>query len=928
MEFPKEVKFRSIWRSYQARVLSELDQHLDDNKLHVVAAPGSGKTVLGLEVVHRINRPTLILAPTLAIRDQWIQRLVELYLPKNAKTPEWISRDLTDLGFITVATYQALHTAMSRKLKEEIGVPEEIEELHETEQIEKLEEDLEEEDDATSDIHSWLDQTKRRKNAPLPDLVEQLIDRGVNTIVLDEAHHLRSSWWKSLTSLIKGLGQPTTLALTATPPFDVPPAEWDRYMELCGPVDAQIPVPELIMEENLCPHQDLVVFSTPSEAESAEITKFRTEVTLFVRNLQTKHQFRNYIRAHEWLNPPESHIEEILDQPEFFSSILVYLYHHGVEIPESAIEIIADSKRGIPSFNLEWFEILLTGILYPKGIDRPKLDPFLEEIRADLKRIGALERRKVFLRSASAVDKILKQSISKLQRIVEIAQKENESLRENLRMVILTDYIRQAFMPQTPDDQPILNKIGVVPIFEAIRREGLDRSRIGVLSGSLVIIPSKSESKFRECAMALGIDSNEMALKPLIHDSEFLRVRVKDSEKHKLVRAVTDLFTIGAVNILIGTKSLLGEGWDAPSINSLVLASFVGSYMLSNQMRGRAIRSERGNPDKTANIWHLVCIEPESRLAGEDFDTMLRRFKAFVGVSSVEPVIENGFARLDVGKPPFEKDELKAYNQRMFALAKDRDAIRRSWDEALRRGEEGVRLVEDIQAEKVYLPRGFVFSNTISALFWQGLFLAGYIISEYAEGMAPPTWEAFLFTLLVLFIICLIIMAPTTFKAIYLFIKHGPVKNSLEQIGTAVLKTLCHIGEIRTEYKEMRVVIEEGEYGLVFCRIDGGNAREKSLFLQALQELLNPIENPRYLLVRKSMWWNRFTRKDYHSVPSIIGAKKEYAEYFADQWSKRVGRMNLIYTRTRDGRIELIRARNKSLSATFRPRSERLTRWK
>ncbi|MFW9837999.1 MAG: DEAD/DEAH box helicase family protein, partial [Candidatus Thorarchaeota archaeon] len=107
MEFPKEVKFRSIWRSYQARVLSELDQHLDDNKLHVVAAPGSGKTVLGLEVVHRINRPTLILAPTLAIRDQWIQRLVELYLPKNAKTPEWISRDLTDLGFITVATYQA-----------------------------------------------------------------------------------------------------------------------------------------------------------------------------------------------------------------------------------------------------------------------------------------------------------------------------------------------------------------------------------------------------------------------------------------------------------------------------------------------------------------------------------------------------------------------------------------------------------------------------------------------------------------------------------------------------------------------------------------------------------------------------------------------------------------------------------------------------
>jgi len=67
--FPSDIQFRKPWRSYQQRVLAELQNHLTDNHLHIIAAPGSGKTVLGLEVVRRLNRPTLILAPTVAIRD-------------------------------------------------------------------------------------------------------------------------------------------------------------------------------------------------------------------------------------------------------------------------------------------------------------------------------------------------------------------------------------------------------------------------------------------------------------------------------------------------------------------------------------------------------------------------------------------------------------------------------------------------------------------------------------------------------------------------------------------------------------------------------------------------------------------------------------------------------------------------------------------
>ncbi|MGY5881659.1 MAG: DEAD/DEAH box helicase family protein, partial [Candidatus Thorarchaeota archaeon] len=118
--FPDEVRFTATWRPYQARVLKELEEYLNDERLHVVAAPGSGKTVLGIEVVRRINGPTLVLAPTLAIRDQWIHRFIELFLPAGSKQPDWISRDLDDPGFLTVSTYQSLHAAMSRIVPEVI----------------------------------------------------------------------------------------------------------------------------------------------------------------------------------------------------------------------------------------------------------------------------------------------------------------------------------------------------------------------------------------------------------------------------------------------------------------------------------------------------------------------------------------------------------------------------------------------------------------------------------------------------------------------------------------------------------------------------------------------------------------------------------------------------------------------------------------
>ncbi|WP_105443042.1 DEAD/DEAH box helicase [Paenibacillus sp. AR247] len=110
--FPDHIKFRYPWRSYQKRILDRLDEHLRNRHLHLVAPPGSGKTVLGLEVMLRINRPTIILAPTLTIKEQWANRFMEQFLDTDIR-PDWLSTSIHHPAMVTITTYQALHTVLT-----------------------------------------------------------------------------------------------------------------------------------------------------------------------------------------------------------------------------------------------------------------------------------------------------------------------------------------------------------------------------------------------------------------------------------------------------------------------------------------------------------------------------------------------------------------------------------------------------------------------------------------------------------------------------------------------------------------------------------------------------------------------------------------------------------------------------------------------
>ena len=103
----KQLNFLHTWRPYQDKILLNFSRHIEDNHFHIVAPPGSGKTILGIEILKRIGKKTLVLAPTLTIRNQWENRL-QTFFTKNSDFKNF-SFDIKKPADITFSTYQGLH---------------------------------------------------------------------------------------------------------------------------------------------------------------------------------------------------------------------------------------------------------------------------------------------------------------------------------------------------------------------------------------------------------------------------------------------------------------------------------------------------------------------------------------------------------------------------------------------------------------------------------------------------------------------------------------------------------------------------------------------------------------------------------------------------------------------------------------------------
>ena len=289
------LHFNGTWRSYQQRILDNLDYHVRDKKLHVVAAPGAGKTTLGIEVIARLQRPTLILCPTNTIKNQWRERICSSFLQE--KDYGIVSTFIRKPGYLTVTTYQALLAAFCGRVEEEEA---------------STQEETEEQEEAETDTDS-ITSSDRFKKEKAAEVIAILRAAKVSMLCFDEAHHLRKEWWKALTYLNEHLKPEQTLALTATPPYDVDYAEWKRYQDLCGEIDEVISIPELVKNGDLCPHQDYIWFSPLKQNERELLKKHNQNVKSFVEMLQNDTGLLESLSRMEFFEARESDIEMILD---------------------------------------------------------------------------------------------------------------------------------------------------------------------------------------------------------------------------------------------------------------------------------------------------------------------------------------------------------------------------------------------------------------------------------------------------------------------------------------------------------------------------------------------------------------------------------------------------------------------------------------
>ena len=887
------LNFNGRWRSYQARILDSLDAHLSDNKLHVVAAPGAGKTTLGIEVIGRLGRPALVLCPTNTIKHQWRDRICSSFLKKEDYG--LVSTNIREPKYITVVTYQALLAAFCGTTDDD-DLPQEADE---------------EQDDKDTDSICSSDRFRKDK---ADEIVRLLADAQISLLCFDEAHHLRKEWWKALIYLNEHLKPRQTLALTATPPYDVDANEWKRYQELCGDIDEVISIPELVKNGDLCPHQDYICLSQ-LKAEEREMLKRHTEhVRTLMATIKGDKELLDYFAGRHFLTPDDADIEQIFDAPEFYVAVASLLSATGYTIPTQFLQLFDASQKDIPDFDVKSATAFLNGFLYPKDETLfADVEAKQTEYQKMASRLGLVANKKVVLDEDKKVQRQIASSLGKLDSIVDIVRLEHEQLGTRLRMVILTDFIRI--------DDIACSSLGVVPIWAKLTNTFRDIP-IGVLCGSLILLPENKSGQLYQLLAANDIATDAVTLGRFKDMAGFVRVTPKESVRNHIVRLVTEMFNAGDITVLIGTQALLGEGWDAPSINSLILSSTVCSYMLSNQMRGRAIRIDKNNPDKVSNIWHLATVDEDGQYT-YDLNQLATRFEGFEAPSyydthEIVSGIERITRQVDSDEEPFGAMVARVKTLTL-QLAKNREMIRKWWDTSLYLGygnNKLMRLSTGVDAEVMTVKSlAYTTYKYIFMLILLAVLFGGYLLLRF-----PPAIAMLLFTALI--VVAAFFLIRTAVK----YFRTGSVSRVMRQIAIVILETMSHQGIIKSSIKKAGLSVKERN-GMCFVTCTNLPADENNLFIHALQEFLDPIDNPRYLLIRRGSSFGRFRQTDYFAVPAVMSQNRKDADRFLALWQKYIGDGEVIYTRNVEGRRLLLKARKDAFSALKRPRSKRVSIW-
>ncbi len=683
------------------------------------------------------------------------------------------------------------------------------------------------------------------------------------------------------------------IGLTATPPHMMTADQKALHTELFGAVDLEVSAPALVRDGHLAPYQELAYFTTPTPAEAGyvhgEAVRFAElragllapgfAATSFPQWLQQRVVERR--DAASGAQVSWDRFER--DEPALANAAL-RLHSDGLlPLPEGAR--LREQHRHPPSAQ-DWVALIgdyCRRCLLPSG--DPRDEAAYEAIRKALPSIGHRLTRTGPRAAESPVDRVLARSESKAYAVADILRAESAELGGRLRALVLTDFAEAGgTVPAALDGVLEEGAGGARLVLETLLADATAAALDPVLmTGQRVAVHPDTAAR-----LAAWLTAEAPGLATAVTPAGGTAAEITGGpgwEPRRYVPLVTRFFAEGGSRCLVGTRALLGEGWDAPAVNVVIDLTAATTPTSVVQARGRALRLDGDWAEKVADNWAVVCVTAGHPKGAADYDRFIRKHDRYFALSGAGDII-SGVAHVDPGLSPFGPPDpggLAELNARMLIRAGERAAVRDRWNIGEPYADEPVATVTVAARRPLGLPREYLpvpaarrepgrAARLAAALGWF------FLVAAKAGG--------------------------------------APSSGSLEDMAMAVADALHEAGLVSRDGAAVWLEPLPGGYR---ARLRDVPAAESATFAAALEEVLSPLAQPRYIVPRLflprpagrraaiALAVRRLTGRGvpatvvYHAVPAALGANRKLAGTFARAWHARVGPGELLYAGSPEG---------------------------
>ncbi len=914
------------WRASQQQALDAVAR-AGRNSADVVLPPGAGKTAVGLEVARSLARPTLVLTPNTAVQGQWLRTWRDFAppAPPGARRvhpqPASSSRELTTA--LTVLTHAQLSDWGSSPGDE----------------------------DEPDDVSAALAEQRRAavRGAPDADVLSLLHARGRDvvaraaplgpwTLVLDGSHALLASWGPLVPALAAALGADTfVLGLSAAGPEALAARHRPTYDALFGEASLEVAVPAAVRAGELAPSQSLLRTCTPLPGEQETVHAAAERFDRLRHQLLSER--RGSLPLPDWLrrrlHDEEPWAEIEIDEPSFARAALRLCVARSLPLPAGAR---LSAPHRAPLDAQDWAAVI-------GGYARDQLvgstddsdAALLASVREALPGLGWLLTGRGLRATTSPVERLCARSPAKAGAAAEVLEAESAALGERLRALVVCDDDSAAPPPQSPTTA---SPTATSRLVGAETPTGLAHEAFWALAtGSLapvlrpVLCTGRTLVMRRDDLVSLRAFAPPSLADRLVAvaygpDRSLVGITAgADWTARTWVPLVTDWLAAGGTQLIVGTRGLLGTGWDCPSLNVVVDLTSANDAFSAVDVPGRGLHRNLDHPDldhpdldhrdEVVDLWTVVCMTDAHPAGGADFARAVRRHEQRF-TPTPDGLLEAGIRACDPALSPFHAPDAATRAQvdaRALQRTGERTAAHDTWREGS--GEGAAAPVLAVRTDRgLGLPGSAVPASAVRVTGALGP-------TEHVPLPEPPErwrWWAVPAAGLVVALVLAVVVAVVAglWPAVVAFVvvlaavlawvattRYGKEMNATDDGGRAALQRLAEVVADAVPGRTGRIQVDSDPDGSFRVALDDEPAAAE-VFRDALEELLLPPASPRWLAPRLVVCLDG-DRRDraralgrrpegavcWHAVPQALSGEAELPA-FREAWRRLVGPFALV----------------------------------